>query len=109
MSKRKPPKKKKGNRSGTQASPENKAPRKATPRTRPAKNAPDTLTFGRQTYIWMGAGVGLMALGLLLMLGGEQPPNEWDPTEIYSFRRTVLSPLIILAGLGVVWYAIAKK
>jgi hypothetical protein len=109
MSKRKPPKNKQGNRAGAKASPENKAPRKATPRTRTPNDAAETLTFGRQTYIWMAAGVGLMAIGLLLMLGGEQPPNEWDPSEIYSFRRTVLSPLVILAGLGVVWYAIAKK
>lgn len=109
MSKRKPPKKKKSNRTDAKAGQEKKAPRKATPRTRPPKSTADTLTFGRQTYIWMAAGVGLMAVGLLLMLGGEQAPNEWNPSEIYSFRRTVLSPLVILAGLGVVWYAIAKK
>lgn len=80
-------------------------PRTRTPTTRPAEE----LTFGRQTFIWMAAGVGLMAIGMLLMMGGEQPPNEWDPSEIYSFRRTALAPLVILAGLGVVWYAIAKK
>jgi hypothetical protein len=81
----------------------------ATPRTREPKRTSEALTFSRQTYIWMAAGVGLMALGMILMLGGKQAPTEWNPAEIYSFRRTVLSPLVILAGLGVVWYAIAKK
>lgn len=108
MSKRKPPKKKKG-RTDAETTPEKQTARKAVPRTRTPNKPSETLTFGRQTYIWMAAGVGLMALGFLLMLGGQQPPTEWDASEIYSFRRTVLSPLLILAGLGVVWYAVAKK
>ena len=109
MSKRKPPKNKKARSDAGQPEEKKTTTRKAVPRTRTPDRASDTLTFGRQTYIWMAAGVGLMALGMLLMLGGAQPETEWDASEIYSFRRTVLSPLVILAGLGVVWYAIAKK
>ncbi len=68
------------------------------------------LVFGRQTYIWMGIGAGLIALGLLLMAGGKMPsPDVWEPERIYSFRRTVLAPIVILAGLALEIYAIFKK
>lgn len=67
------------------------------------------LIFGRQNYILMGIGLALVALGLLLMSGGHMPsPDVWEPERIYSFRRTVLAPLLILAGLGVEIVAIFK-
>ncbi len=68
------------------------------------------LEFGRQNYILMGVGAALVALGLLLMVGGHMPsPDVWDPDLIYSTRRTLIAPLVILAGLGVEVYAIFKK
>lgn len=67
------------------------------------------LTFGRDNYLWMGIGVLLIFIGLLLMSGGNMPsPEVWDDNIIYSFRRTVLAPLVILAGLAVEIYAIFK-
>ena len=60
--------------------------------------------------MWMSIGAGLIALGLVLMSGGHMPsPDVWEPERIYGFRRTVLAPLVILAGLGVEIYAIFKK
>ena len=74
------------------------------------KSSNDELLFGRQHYILMASGIGLMFIGFLLMLGGSMPdPNTWDPDIIYSFRRTVLAPIFILAGLGVEIYAVFKK
>ncbi len=68
------------------------------------------LVFGRQNYILMGVGIGLIFLGMLLMTGGSMPsPDVWDPSIIYSFRRTVLAPIVILAGLVVEIFAIFKK
>ena len=68
------------------------------------------MIFGRQNYILMGIGAALIAFGLLLMSGGEMPdPETWDPNIIYSFRRTVLAPAVILAGLVVEIFAIFKK
>lgn len=68
------------------------------------------LVFGRTTYMWMAIGVGLIALGMILMSGGKMPsPDVWDDSIIYSFRRTVLAPMVILAGLGVEIYAIFKR
>ncbi len=69
----------------------------------------ESLTFGKDNYIWMGIGVGLVALGLILMTGGQMPsPEVWDDNIIYSFRRTVLAPIVILAGLVLEIYAIFK-
>lgn len=68
------------------------------------------LIFGRSNYLFMGLGVILVALGLLLMSGGSMPsPDVWEPDLIYSGRRTVLAPLLILSGFGVVIFAIFKS
>jgi hypothetical protein len=54
-------------------------------------------------------GIGLIALGLILMLGGSMPsPDVWDDSIIYSFRRITLAPALIVAGLLVEVYAIFK-
>ncbi len=69
-----------------------------------------SLLFKKENLIWMAAGALLIIIGLALMSGGKMPdPNTWDPDIIYSFRRTVLAPIVILAGLGVEIYAIFKK
>lgn len=80
-------------------------------RTRQAAAAPKAdLLFGKQNYIWMGIGAGLIALGLALMAGGSMPnPDVWEADRIYSFRRITLAPIMILAGLIVEIYAIFKK
>lgn len=73
-------------------------------------SAQPELIFGRQNYAWMGLGLGLVVLGLILMSGGHMPsPDVWDESLIYSFRRTVLAPIVILSGLGVEIYAIFKR
>ncbi len=69
----------------------------------------EPMLFNKQHYILMGVGIALMFLGLMLMSGGAQAPNEWNPDEVYSVRRTVLAPIIMLIGLGVELYAIFKK
>ena len=58
----------------------------------------------------MAVGVGLIALGMILMLGGAmKDPNQWDEIVIYSARRTVLAPIVILVGLATEIYAIFKR
>ena len=67
------------------------------------------LVFGKETYKWLGLGIGLVVIGLLLMIGGfNENPNVWDESGIYGFRRTVLAPIVILAGLGVNVFALFK-
>jgi hypothetical protein len=67
------------------------------------------LLYGWSQYKFMLIGLGLIALGLLLMAGGQMPsPDVWDDNIIYSFRRTVIAPVFIVAGLLVEVYAIFK-
>ena len=67
-------------------------------------------TFNSENYKWMGIGVALIVLGMVLMGGGSMPsPDVWDENIIYGFRRTVLAPIVILAGLGLQVFAIFKK
>ncbi len=77
--------------------------KKATPTaTRPKVSSTPSgpLVFSRRNYILMVGGILLIALGLLLMSGGAMPsPDVWDESIIYSFRRTVLAPLVIVLGL----------
>lgn len=68
------------------------------------------LELGKQNYILIAGGLGLVFLGLILMAGGEMPSSDvWDDSIIYSFRRTVLAPVVMLAGLALEVYAIFKK
>jgi Protein of unknown function (DUF3098). len=45
-------------------------------------------------------GVGLMLLGYILMIGGgTDDPNIFTGEAMFSFRRIVISPILILAGI----------
>lgn len=66
--------------------------------------------FGRQSFMYMGIGLGLVILGLITMSGGAMPdPNKWEPELIYSFRRITLAPIMMVAGFIVVAIGIFKK
>jgi hypothetical protein len=66
--------------------------------------------FTKENYIWMAVGIAIVLLGLLLMAGGKSAdPTVFDESEVYSFRRITLAPLLIMAGLMVEVYAIMKK
>lgn len=73
------------------------------------KQTPNTL-FGKENYIWIIAGLVVMLIGLLLMIGGNsKDPNVFSNNEVYSFRRITLAPIFILAGLGLEVFAIFRK
>ncbi|HRI01943.1 MAG TPA: DUF3098 domain-containing protein [Saprospiraceae bacterium] len=68
------------------------------------------MTYGKVQMKFVFIGLGLIALGMILMSGGWMPsPDVWDESIIYSARRTVLAPICILAGLGMQIYAIFKE
>ncbi len=61
----------------------------------------------RENFKWMLIGVGIVAWGMILMLGGGQSaPDVWEPEVIYSARRVIWAPIVILVGLLVEVYAI---
>ena len=74
------------------------------------KAAKQPIIFGKVNYMFMAAGVLLMALGFLAMSGGGMDdPNVWDESVIYGFRRITLAPILIIAGLVLQIVAIFKK
>lgn len=65
--------------------------------------------FGKENYILMLVGVGLIILGFILMTGGgSKDPNVFN-MEMFSFRRITLAPILILVGFGVEIVAIMKR
>jgi NhaP-type Na+/H+ or K+/H+ antiporter len=74
------------------------------------QTAPAVNLFSKDNYIWMIAGVVLVAIGIILMSGGKSTdPNVFKENEVYSVRRITIAPIIILLGLGIEVYAIFKK
>ncbi len=84
---------------------------KAAPSKSTAPAAPQRgLTFGPDTYKWIGIGFGLVVLGLILMSGSRGDNfTEFDTDVIYSPVKLTVAPLLMLGGLGIVIYAILKK
>ena len=62
--------------------------------------------FGKKNYKFMLIGLGLIALGFILMSGGgSDDPNVFNP-DIFSWRRIRLAPALVLLGFGLEVYAI---
>ena len=57
----------------------------------------------------MAAGILLLALGFILMTGGSQSPDQFDPEVVYSFRRVTLSTIVVMLGFAVVLVSIFWK
>ena len=56
------------------------------------------------------AGLALMVAGYLLMIGGgTKDPDIFTGDQLFSFRRIVAAPVLIIAGFVVEIYAIMKR
>ena len=63
-------------------------------------------TFTKKNYLLLIAGLVLIGLGYLLMIGGgSEDPNVFNE-EIFSFRRITLAPMTCLLGFIVIIAAI---
>ena len=66
--------------------------------------------FGKENYIWMLAGLAVLALGFFLMAGGKSAdPAVFDPKEVYSTTRITIAPILIITGFIIEIVAIMKK
>ena len=75
-----------------------------------AENKTTTSFFSKDNYIWMLAGIILIAAGMFLMAGGaSKDPNVFLKDEVYSKTRITVAPLLILAGLVIEIYAIFRN
>jgi DUF3098 family protein len=69
----------------------------------PAKegtHAPIKFVFDKSNYRFFIISIVIVAFGFVLMSG---------TTDIYSTTKTVLAPVVVLAGFGLGFYAILKK
>jgi Protein of unknown function (DUF3098) len=75
-----------------------------------AENNPSTSFFSKENYIWMLAGVIVIAIGMFLMAGGaSKDPSVFAKDEVYSKTRITVAPILIMAGLIIEIYAIFRK
>ncbi|MEO8821139.1 MAG: DUF3098 domain-containing protein [Ginsengibacter sp.] len=72
--------------------------------------AEESVLFSKENYKWMLIGLIIMTIGFFLMAGGKSSdPNVFNDSQIYSFRRITLAPILIVGGLVVEIFAIIKK
>lgn len=69
----------------------------------------NTFLFGKTNYYLIGAGLVLIALGYLLMMGGgAENPEEFNP-EIFSAQRISIAPILLVLGfiveiVAIMWH-----
>lgn len=62
--------------------------------------------FKKKNFLVMLLGLGVIAVGFMLMSGGgSDNPNVFSE-DIFSFRRISLAPALVLIGFGIEVYAI---
>lgn len=59
------------------------------------------MIFNKNNYLMTAISLGIVVLGFVLMSGTEG--------DIYDFRRTVIAPIVVIAGFIVGIYAIFYK
>jgi hypothetical protein len=65
--------------------------------------------LGKENYKLMAIGFAIVVIGFILMAGGKSSDPKVFSNEIFSFRRIILAPMIVLAGFIFEIYAIMKK
>ena len=66
------------------------------------------LPFSRENYILMIVCVAVVILGFMLMSGGGEDPVKYDPS-IFSTRRIVIAPIVVITGFIIGFIAIMRK
>ena len=65
--------------------------------------------FEKVNYKILLIGIGVIALGFILMSGGgSDDPNVFNDS-VFDFRRIRLAPTTVLIGFGITIYAILKN
>jgi len=66
--------------------------------------------LGKENYKYLVIGFAIIILGFMLMIGGgSDDPNVFNGDELFSFRRIVLAPIVVLFGFLFEIWAIMKK
>jgi hypothetical protein len=64
------------------------------------ENGSVQFVFGKLNYQLLIASILVVIVGFILMSG---------ETDIYSFRKIVLAPIVVLSGFALGFYAVLKK
>lgn len=75
----------------------------------PVKNKTEEekqFAFNKKNYIILIAGLVLIVIGFLLMIGGRSDDPQVFNDAIFNFQRLTLAPIIILAGFIIEIFAI---
>lgn len=65
--------------------------------------------FDKTNYILFAAGLALIVIGFILMSGGgSEDPNVYNE-ELFSNRRIVIAPLLVVSGFVVEVFAIMRR
>ncbi len=66
-------------------------------------------SFKKKNYILLFVGLILMAIGLILMIGGgSEDPTKFSP-DIFDFQRLTLAPVFLAIGFIIQFIAIMYK
>ena len=76
------------------------AKQKNTPAVEPVEDK-RKLPFTKMNYILVLVGVALIALGMILMIGGGSSDPDVFNEKMFNFQRITLAPILILAGFVV--------
>ncbi len=69
----------------------------------------DRFPIPKKNVWYILAGLGIMILGYILISGGGSDDPEIFSSEIFSTRRLVVAPLLILLGFAVEIFAIMHR
>ena len=62
----------------------------------------------KKNLVWMIIGFAVMVIGYLLLCGGASGDASRFSPEIFSFRRLILAPIVMIAGAVGVTVSIIK-
>lgn len=80
-----------------------------TPSSEPTPNYQPEFLFGNLNYKILLIGIGVIALGFILMSGGGSDDPKVFNDAIFNFRRIKLAPTVVLIGFGITIYSILKN
>lgn len=72
------------------------------------KKIEDKMPMDKKSLYVMLAGLGLMVLGYILMSGGGVTDPQVFNYDMFSFRRIVLAPLLLIAGIVTIVVSIIR-
>lgn len=74
-----------------------------------SQNQNPNMPLTMKNYYLMLIGVALLIIGFVLMSGGQSKDALDFNYDMFSVRRIIIAPLVLLAGFAFEFYAILKK